>query len=201
MQTETTTQAIPVFGLVLAGGTSSRMKHDKALLEYHDKPQLVWTYELLSRVCEQVFVSVREDQREEPVRSGLPQIVDSETDLGPAGGILSAQEAYPDAAWLVVACDLPFLDESTLQSLLTNRDPSRHATAFVSTHDGLPEPLCAIWEPTSNTALREFIGAGVNCPRKILIRSDTKLLGQDTTRALDNVNTPDEQRSARQDFA
>ena len=177
------------------------MKHDKALLDYHGKPQLVWTYELLAGVCEHVFVSVRDDQRAEPVRSELPQIVDREPDLGPAGGILSAQEAHPDAAWLVVACDLPFLDEATLHSLLAQRDTSRQATAFISTHDGLPEPLCAIWEPSSNEALRKFVQSGINCPRKILINSDTKLLEQDGSKALDNINTPDEHRVARQDFA
>lgn len=198
---ETKTPPAPVFGLVLAGGASRRMKHDKALLDYHGKPQLVWTYELLSRVCERVFVSVREDQSEEPIRSGLPQIVDSETGLGPAGGILSAQKAHPTAAWLVVACDLPYLDEETFRSLLNRRDPSQHATAFRSTHDGLPEPLCAIWEPSSNQALADFVRSGVNCPRKFLINSATKLLEQDSSNALDNINTPDERRSARQEFA
>ncbi len=197
---ETKTPHAPVFGLVLAGGASRRMKHDKALLDYHGKPQLVWTYELLSGVCEQVFVSVRKDQSEEPVRSGLPQIVDGETGLGPAGGILSAQKAYPNAAWLVVACDLPYLDEAILQSLLDRRDASQQATAFISTRDGLPEPLCAIWEPNSNVTLEEFVRSGVNCPRKILINSATKLLEQDSAKALDNINTPDERHSARQEF-
>lgn len=201
MQTEDTTRSAPVFGLVLAGGASRRMKHDKALLDYHGKPQLVWTYELLSPMCEQAFVSVRQDQSEEPVRSGLPQIVDKETDLGPAGGILSAQEAYPDAAWLVVACDLPFLNDATLRSLLNNRDATRHATAFISVHDNLPEPLCAIWEPSSHRTLQEFIRQGIVCPRKVLINSDAKLLEQDNARALDNVNTPDERHGVSKDFA
>ena len=47
----------------------------------------------------------------------------------------------------MLACDLPLLDAATLEHLLRARDPRRAATAYRSSHDGLPEPLCAIYEP------------------------------------------------------
>ncbi len=185
-----------VYGLILAGGASRRMREDKALLDYHGKPQLTWTYELVRSVCDPVFVSVRANQADEPVRARLPQIIDGAEGLGPVGGILSAQERHPGVAWLVVACDLPFLDKATLRRLLSSRDPGRDATAFISSHDGLPEPLCAIWEPRSRAALKDAIATGRNCPRKILINADTKLIAQPHPAALDNVNTPEERREA-----
>lgn len=186
-----------LYGLILAGGASSRMREDKALLDYHGKPQLLWTYELVRACCDRVFVSVRADQADEPVRSRLPQIVDQAKGLGPAGGILSAQARYPDVAWLVVACDLPFLQETTLHRLIASRDQARDATAYTSSHDGLPEPLCAIWEPRSHEPLKQAIAAGRKCPRKVLINADTKLIEQPHPAALDNVNTPEERREAR----
>lgn len=189
--------ATGVYGLVLAGGASRRMHHDKALIDYHGEPQLVWTYRLLASLLPRVFVSVRADQRDEPVRHGLPQIVDTRADAGPAAGILAAQAAYPDVAWLVVACDLPLLDTPTLQRLLDARDPARDATAFVSAHDGLPEPLCALWEPSSQPRLLARVEAGKPCPRKALIEADTQLLPPLTPQALDNINTPEELASLR----
>jgi molybdopterin-guanine dinucleotide biosynthesis protein A len=189
--------ASDVYGLVLSGGASRRMQHDKALIDYHGEPQLRWTYRLLSSVLQRVFISVRANQRDEPVRRDLPQIVDAFDDAGPAAGILSAQALYPKAAWLVVACDLPRLDAETLQHLLRARDPQREATAFISSHDGLPEPLCALWEPASHGKLLERVQAGRSCPRKALIQGDTQLLQPLSARALDNINTPEELATLR----
>ena len=191
------TAARPVYGLVLSGGASRRMQQDKALIDYHGEPQLLWTYRLLTSVLPRVFISVRDDQRAEPVRRELPQIVDTYQDAGPAAGILSAQALYPDVAWLVVACDLPRLDAATLHTLLRQRDSSREATAFISSHDGLPEPLCAIWEPASRSKLLERVQAGRSCPRKALIQGDTQLLQPYAADALDNINTPEELATLR----
>jgi molybdopterin-guanine dinucleotide biosynthesis protein A len=92
----------------------------------------------------------------------------------------------------VLACDLPFIDDSTLRHLVASRDPARVATAYRSTHDGLPEPLCAIYEPRSRALIDAYVAGGKDCPRKFLIRSDALLIDQPNPRALDNVNTAEE---------
>src|SRR5262249_45353432 len=111
-------------------------------------------------------------------------------------GIMAAQEKFPASAWLVLACDLPFLDANTLEHLIRARQPKRLATAFRSTHDGLPEPLCAIYEPASREAILAHVEKGKDCPRKFLINSNVELLDQPNPRALDNVNTPSEYGTA-----
>jgi molybdopterin-guanine dinucleotide biosynthesis protein A len=60
----------------------------------------------------------------------------------------------------------------------------------------LPEPLCAIYEPSSREAVLAHVASGRDCPRKFLINANTKLLDQPDSRALDNVNTPEEYGSA-----
>ena len=65
--------------------------------------------ELLAPFVARAFVSVRPDQRDDPTRAGLPADRRSRR-LGPIAGIIAAQAAHPEAAWLVLACDLPFLD-------------------------------------------------------------------------------------------
>jgi len=194
--------APPVYGLVLAGGQSTRMRRDKATLAYHaGKTQLEWAMGLLQPHVERAFVSVRPGQTD-PVRARFEQIVDTQEGLGPIAGIIAAQARYPDAAWLVLACDLPFLEAATLDYLLAERDPARPATAFRSSHfdnpkhNGLPEPLCTIYEPSSREAILAHMASGKDCPRKFLINANTKLLDQPNPRALDNVNTPEEYGSA-----
>ena len=182
----------PVYGLVLAGGRSRRMGSDKALLERDGRSQLAHAVALLDRHVERVFVSTRADQRDEAERSRYGQIVDRYEDLGPLAGILSAMDEYPQADWLVVACDLPNIDDDTIAHLLTTRSGEQPFTAYISSHDGLPEPLCAIWGAGSDPIVRRFADEGIKCPRKILIRSDTQLVEQVDPRSLDNINTPED---------
>jgi molybdopterin-guanine dinucleotide biosynthesis protein A len=187
----------PLFGLVLAGGASTRMRTDKAALQYHGQPQLQWAFELVAKFCAASFVSVRPDQRGDAARAGHPQIVDRQPGIGPIAGISAALLEHPKAAWLVLACDLPFLTEHTLEHLIAHRDANKIATAYRSAHDGLPEPLCAIWEPAAREPVLAYLATGKQCPRKFLINSDTKLLDLPENQALDNVNTVEEFAAAR----
>jgi molybdenum cofactor guanylyltransferase len=185
-----------LYGLVLAGGHSTRMQRDKAALEYGGRTQLERAIELVTPLVERIFVSVRPDQTADPLRARFAQIVDSGELEGPLAGIVAAQARHPDAAWLVLACDLPLLDEETLQHLRRSRRRGRQATAYRSSHDGLPEPLCAIYEPSSREAILAYIASGRDCPRKFLINANTELLEPLRSDALDNVNTPQEYGSA-----
>lgn len=189
--------SVPVHGLILAGGSSSRMRRDKAALEYAGVAQLDRTFELAGRHVPKVFVSVRASQIADPARAQKPMIVDSVEGEGPIVGIRSALAAYPHVAWLVLACDLPFLSDAALSQLLRERDPTVLATAYRSTHDGLPEPLCAIWEPAAAGALAAYASGGGSCPRKFLMRHAAILLEPQDSRALDNINTPEEYAQAR----
>ena len=188
--------ADPLYGLVLAGGESRRMGRDKALLARGGLTQLEYLYSLVDGFVARTFVSARASQREEQERSRFPQIVDRYEGIGPVAGILTAMEEHPGADWLVVACDLPNVDEATLRFLLENRSATRPFTAYRSSHDGLPEPLCAVFRSGSDALIRAFVADGIHCPRKMMIRSDTCLLEQPDPRALDNVNTPDDLESS-----
>jgi molybdenum cofactor guanylyltransferase len=189
-------KAAPVYGLILAGGLSSRMRSDKAALQYRGRSQLDRAFELASRHVARVFVSVRADQTEDPARAHKPLIVDSIEGEGPIIGIRSALAAHPHTAWLVLACDLPFLSDALLEHLLAERDPAVLATAYRSSHDGLPEPLCAVWEPAAGAALATYEAGDGRCPRKFLMRHAARLLDPLDKRALDNVNTPEEYAQA-----
>jgi molybdenum cofactor guanylyltransferase len=185
-----------IYGLVLAGGRSSRMHIDKAALSYHGRSQLAEAMRLITPLVERAFVSVRADQIHDPVRAGFAQIIDREANVGPIAGIMAAQAEFPDVAWLVIACDLPFLNDGALEHLLAARDPARDATAYLSSHDGLPEPLCAIYEPASKKTLVDYLREGRQCPRKFLLKGNVHLIAAPDGRALDNINTRDEYDAA-----
>ena len=182
---------LKIFGLILAGGYSRRMGQDKSLLEFHGKPQIEFIHDLLKEYCSQVFLSKRDDQK---AYKDLAFINDCHefASHGPLGGILSAMKAYPDASWLVIACDLPYITEETIKILLANRNSQKIATAFISTQDSLPEPLCTLWEGHGYSSILKFYNDATYCPRKVLIKSDVCLIKQKDPHWLDNINTPEE---------
>lgn len=177
-----------LYGLILAGGFSKRMGKDKALLEFNGKPQVIHAHDLLSTFCSKVFISTRLGQSyfSLPLLEDLPQYADA----GPAAGIVSAMERYPNVSWVVLACDLPFVSQGTIAHLLNLRNPQKIATAFLSSHDGLPEPLCAIWEGKAKNDIIRFLSENTYCPRKMLIKSNVELILLPEKRWLHNVNAP-----------
>jgi len=187
----------PLNGLVLAGGRSSRMKADKSLLTYHGISQVEHCYKLLTEWCDDVYLSNRKDQSTLSEHRKFPQIHDLYPDIGPLGGILSAMQFIPDAAWLILACDLPFIQSSLIKHLVERRVRSKAATAYRSIHEPqMPEPLCAIYEPKSQSILKESMRQGILCPRKILIHAEVEMLNQSEPGALENINNEEDHRKA-----
>ncbi len=168
-----------------------RMGHDKSVIAWHGKEQRYHVADMLGGLCEQVFISCREEQAGE-IDTAYPTITDSHEGSGPIVAILSAFKKYSEVAWLVVACDLPLLDVETLSYLVENRHTSGIATTFSSPFDELPEPLITIWEPDSYPVLLSHIADGYKCPRKALIRNEqrVRVLNAPQADALLNANTP-----------
>jgi molybdopterin-guanine dinucleotide biosynthesis protein A len=185
-----------LLGLVLAGGESRRMGVDKGDLDYHGVSQRRHVANLLATVCEAVHISCRPDQvpRVEP---GLSCLLDPAPDLGPLAGILAAFTHRPDAAWLVVACDLPGLDAGAIAALAAGRGPEWDAVAFRAT-DGGPEPMAALWEPAMAPRVHAAVASGKHSLRDCLRGVRCRLLAPPDTDALFNANTPAERDSAHQ---
>lgn len=170
------------------------MNTDKASLAFHGKTQSLYCFELLGQFCEKVFFSSRKEQEGREELKNLAHIYDHPdfNGAGPLAGILSAFKQFPQSPWLVLACDLPFVDFDTIKYLIENRNLEKTATAYHSAHDGLPEPLCAIFEPQSYPLLIEDFHNNKLCPRKFLIHHEPQMVNLKNKMALDNVNSPDE---------
>lgn len=184
-------------GLVLAGGKSARMGLDKGRINWHGKEQRYHLADFLAQFCDDVFISCRDEEQQTSVAPGYNTLRDSFIGLGPMGGILSALREQPDVAWLVVACDLPLVDAKVVQMLIDNRNAETIATAFKSDDTGFPEPVITIYESRSYDLLLQSLSAGITCPRKVLINSDTHLLPNPGNDVLANANTPEEAERIR----
>ena len=173
----------PVKGLVLVGGKSTRMGQDKSNLDYFGKPQKVVVKELLENNNLETFYSVQNSSENED------EIHDKFLNLGPFGGICSAFQKDPNAAWFVLATDVPFVGEEIIKLVLKHRNSSKIATAIKGKGKEFPEPLITIYEPKSYPVLLQYLAQGYSCPRKVLINSDVEIVEVDDD-FIRNINTP-----------
>ena len=172
-----------VKGLVLVGGQSTRMGQDKSNLDYFGKPQKIVAKELLESNNLETFYSVQNASEYDD------EIHDKFLNLGPFGGICSAFQKDPNAAWFVLATDVPFVNDQIIKLLLNQRNPGKIATAIKGKGKDFPEPLITIYEPKAYPILLQYLAQGYSCPRKALINSEVEIVEVDDD-FIRNVNTP-----------
>lgn len=182
----------PLYGLVLTGGESRRMQRDKALIDYHGKPHGQYLYDLLSPYCQQVYLSGRSQQWQGTPLETLPTLVDQHPSVGPISGILTALETHGDVNWLIVACDLAYIQTSLIDDLLSHYREDVVATCYQNPEKGFPEALCSIYTPLALDLFQKAMAAGIYCPVKLLQMANYHLIPCDRPQAIANINTPEE---------
>ncbi|WGH74490.1 NTP transferase domain-containing protein [Tenacibaculum tangerinum] len=186
----------PVKGLVLIGGKSTRMGTDKSELDYFGKPQKEHAKELLESCSLETYYSVRDYSISLETTHEIP---DTFLNLGPFGGICTAFQKDPNTAWLVLATDLPFVNEELITLLLQKRNPSKIATAIKGSNKDFPEPLIALYEPKAYGKLLQYLAQGYSCPRKMLINSDVEIVEVEDD-LIRNINTPKDFKEAKREL-
>jgi molybdopterin-guanine dinucleotide biosynthesis protein A len=167
------------------------MGENKASLIYHDRPQWAYCAQLIGPYCRDVYFSVNNENQVQDVSSEY-LLHDSLTDKGPAAGILAAMERHPEAAWIIMAVDMPGVDRALVNRLFRQRDTSRDATCLMR-GDKL-EPLLSIWEPILAKDFRDYVERGKSSLPQFLAQRNIHQLPLDTMHAhkLDSVDTPEE---------
>lgn len=131
--------------LILVGGKSNRMGEDKGLINYNGEVQVDFLYNLLSPFVNQVFVSINPTQKDIQSYNKYKVINDIIPEIGPIGGITTAFFNNKKNALLVIACDIPLVNENMINELIKNRNFLKSGTFFRS--DYKFEPLLGIYEP------------------------------------------------------
>lgn len=138
-------------GFVLAGGKSSRMGSDKALLDFKGKPLLMHMVETIHPICDNLFVSGNN-----PVYSsfGVKLVPDLFNGKGPLAGIVSALN-YSQTEWnLIISVDVPMVNVELLEFLVRNR---KSYSAVVPVHSSGAEPLIALYNRSIIPELQKMI--------------------------------------------
>jgi molybdopterin-guanine dinucleotide biosynthesis protein A len=187
---------------VQAGGKSSRMGMDKALLDFDGKPLIQHVLARLDSLAPEMLITTNHPEGYRFL--GLPLIPDIIPDRGALGGLYTALKAASHPLVAVVACDMPFASLEILHTCrdLLLADPALDAVV-PSTTQGL-EPLHAVYrKATCLPAIKAALDAGkwkviswhsdVNV--RVLTPEEIALLDPEDL-AFENVNTPEELEKA-----
>ena len=139
----------PLYGAIFVGGQSKRMGRPKFALSYNGFTETLRVAGILESFCQKMALSSRAslDMSDLGDLGELERVDDEHIGLGPVGGLATLMSRYPHAAWLVSACDMPFITEKNFQVLVDQRDPLKYGTCFLKKGGLGFEPMCAIYEP------------------------------------------------------
>ncbi len=178
--------------LILAGGESKRMLEDKSKISYNgDVSQVKYLAEMTNALGLDTFISKANNATDEQIY-GYPIIKDKFVNMGPFGAIASAFMKNPNVAYLVLACDLPFVTKESLSHLIDSRSSSQFATSYKLKSQAFPEPLLSIYEPRIYQRMLRLLSLGYACPRKVLINSAVKIVDLEDESVAFNANTPED---------
>jgi molybdopterin-guanine dinucleotide biosynthesis protein A len=130
-----------ISAVLLAGGESRRMSEDKATLLFRGKPLWQIQLDLLHKLQPaEIFVSARTDPAWRP--SNVMFVPDEAPSRGPLSGLTATLARIRSSHLLVLAIDMPFMNEKHLRHLCNAMEPSRGVLAIIG---GRAEPLAAIY--------------------------------------------------------
>jgi len=154
-------------GFILAGGKSSRMGTDKALILFQNEPLLGHMKNRIEPFCNQVFIS---GSNPEYAGFDAPLIPDVFPECGPISGLYSCLK-FSSSEWnLIVSVDSPFVNEE-LFSLLGAQ--AIDYDCVIPKHKSGVEPLIGIYNKRSLPVIEEMIHAGDFKLMNLLARLNT----------------------------
>jgi len=167
------------------------MGKDKGLIDFKGKKLVEYPLELLSGFCDEILISAN---NEDYLQFGYPVIPDESTNSGPAGGVAASLKASSNEWNLVLSCDTPFVNEDTIQILISF---AGNKLGAVPLHEGKAEPLVALYHKSFGSVLESNIRQGNLKMLSILMNGDINFVNfnplmKEYPHIFDNFNAPED---------
>ncbi len=179
--------------VIFAGGKSSRMGRDKALLPFGGYPTLT-EYQIarFTPYFEKIYVGCKSREKfdfEANFIEDLPQYDDS----APHIGLISAFEQIKSDTICVLSVDTPFFEAEHFQKLL---EADNRADAVVAQSPKGNQPLCALYRRTALPHIKALAAAKQYRFAALFERISTTFVAFEDEKIFTNLNTPEEYAKA-----
>jgi len=144
--------------VILAGGKSSRMGRDKALIDVAGRPLIRVLADRLLSLTRNVFISANADSVYRFLN--LPVIPDLYSEQGPLAGIHAVMRTFDAEFYITLACDLPHASAALFSAML---DAAEGFDAVIPlSSNGRAHPLCAVYRATCLSVIEDALQKGAN---------------------------------------
>ena len=141
-------------GIVLAGGKSSRIGRDKALLEWGGMRLIEGSISIIEPLCDNILISTNNPAL---AYLGYPLICDEHRGIGPIAGLHAALRYSRAAYHIVIPCDTPLVTTDVFERLFAIVSAAHPPACIAGTEDGFIEPLIGCYHRTVLQILEEQI--------------------------------------------
>ncbi|MBW4569658.1 MAG: molybdenum cofactor guanylyltransferase [Tolypothrix carrinoi HA7290-LM1] len=180
--------------IILAGGKSSRMGEDKALILIQGVPLLQRIYNIAEDCADIVYVVTPWEERYQHILPSNCQFIkEAPLSNGPLVGFAQGLAQVQTDWVLLLACDLPNLRVEVLQEWANQLDDvTTDAIAALAHHVKGWEPLCGFYRRSCLADLNEYINQGGRSFQSWLNQHSVQLLPVTEPGMLFNCNTPED---------
>jgi len=150
---------IPIPCVIFAGGKSSRMGEDKALLPFGSFSTLTqYQYSKLSKIFTNVYISCKDKHKFDFANndSTIHFIEDlpSQETFAPTIGFVSAFNYLQTSSFFAISVDSPFINETIIKAII-DADTKNHDATIAKTVSGV-QPLCGIYHSSLERQFQEM---------------------------------------------
>jgi len=178
---------LPATAIILAGGDSRRMGIDKSMLSIKGQSIIEVICEQLRGSFDEILISA--NQVDKFAFLGFKVVPDKVPERGPLMGIASALEASANEYNFVVACDIPKINLSCVNKMLTEAIESRADIIIPVTGKEKYEPLFAIYRKSALEAINKTLSSGKNKITDVFSSCRVKYINMESADWFINLNT------------
>ena len=180
--------------IIFAGGRSSRMGEDKALLPFDSYPTLT-QYQLhkLQKIFKKVYISCKKKSKFN-FEANFIEDIESDNIFAPTTGFLSIFNHLTDQRFFVISVDTPFVTQKEIEALINKDDSICDATVAKTTY-GI-QPMCGIYHSSLKNKFLEMFKTNNHKLNFLLKNSNTNYTYFEDEQPFLNLNNPDEYKKA-----
>lgn len=183
-----------MIAIIFAGGKSSRMGQDKALLPFAGYNTLSeFQYNKLSSLFDKVYISSKEDKFD----FAAAVVTDRYEESSPLVGIISIFETLEADEVFILSVDAPFVNEEVIEKLLNHEE---EFDAVIAKSTSGTQPLCGVYRRSILPLAQKHLKEGNHRLNHLLKKAHTQFISFEEDAPFTNLNHPHEYEQAIKNF-